>query len=187
MKPITTGLAGTIVHALFMYFKTRTGLLPSFQPYQSFQSALSHWVGTNVPAIVPWAITFLNGMAILGFLFGRIKRLLPGKSGAGITDNNQQDMGRSRGGLTTRFTRWWTPMACRSISPSRRVKRMTIGCVRLSSAPCFRKRCCSRIADTTRTGSGSLRAKREHGRTFRQNGTARNQSALALTCIARAT
>jgi transposase len=45
-----------------------------------------------------------------------------------------------------------TPMACRSISLSRRVRRMTIGCVRLSSAPCFHKRCCSRIADTMQTG-----------------------------------
>jgi transposase len=36
--------------------------------------------------------------------------------GACIADNNHQDMGRSRGGLTSRFTRWWTPMACRSIS-----------------------------------------------------------------------
>ena len=39
-------------------------------------------------------------------------------------------------------------MVCRSISPSRQVRRMTIGCVRLFSAPCFRKGCYSRIADT---------------------------------------
>ena len=82
-KSIIAGLAGTTVHALFMYFKARSGLLPSFQPYQSFQIALSHWVGANVPAIVPWALTFLNGATILGFLFGRINRLLPGKTGAG--------------------------------------------------------------------------------------------------------
>jgi hypothetical protein len=82
-KSVIAGLAGTTVHALFMYFKARTGLLPSFQPYQSFQIALSQWVGANVPAIVPRALSFLNGMAILGFLFGRINRLLPGKTGAG--------------------------------------------------------------------------------------------------------
>ena len=46
-------------------------------------------------------------------------------------------------------------MACRSISPSRRVRRTTIGCVRFFSAHCFQKPCCSRIADTTQTGSGA--------------------------------
>jgi len=81
-KSVIAGSAGTIVHFLFMHLKSWTGLLPSFQPYQSFQVALSHWVGTNVPAIVPWALSFLNGMAILGFLFARINRLLPGRNGA---------------------------------------------------------------------------------------------------------
>ncbi len=81
-KSIIAGLAGTIVHFLFMHLKSWTGLLPSFQPYQSFQVALSHWVGANVPAIVPWALSFLNGMTILGFLFARINGLLPGRNGA---------------------------------------------------------------------------------------------------------
>ena len=49
--------------------------------YHSFQTALSYWVGANVPAIVPWALSFLNGMAILGFLFGRINGWLPGGNG----------------------------------------------------------------------------------------------------------
>jgi transposase len=42
------------------------------------------------------------------------------------------------------------------ISPSRRVRRTTIGCGRFFSAHCFQRRCYSRIADTMRTGSGSL-------------------------------
>jgi hypothetical protein len=32
--------------------------------------------------IVPWLLSFLNGMTILGFLFARLKRLLPGRTGA---------------------------------------------------------------------------------------------------------
>jgi len=80
-KSAIAGLSGAIVHALFMYLKARTGLLPAFQPYHSFQIALSDWTGTNIPAIVPWVLSFLNAMAILGFLFGRINRLLPGRSG----------------------------------------------------------------------------------------------------------
>ena len=80
-KSIVAGTAGTIVHFLFMYSKAHTGLLPAFQPYQSFQAALSRLVGTDVPAFVPWALSFLNGMTILGFLFARTFQLLPGRSG----------------------------------------------------------------------------------------------------------
>jgi len=65
-----------------MYFKSRIGLFPEFQPYRSFQAALSRSVGSNVPAIVPWALSFVNGMTILGFLYARINRLLPGRTGA---------------------------------------------------------------------------------------------------------
>jgi len=81
-KSVIAGSAGTIVHFLFMHLKSWTGLLPSFQPYQSFQIALSNWAGTDVPGIVPWALSFLNGMTILGFLFARLNRLLPGRTGA---------------------------------------------------------------------------------------------------------
>jgi Family of unknown function (DUF6789) len=80
-KPLVAGLAGTLVHFFFMYFKSRAGLLPSFQPYHSLQQTLSQWVGTDVPVIVPWLLSFVNGMAILGFLFGRINGLLPGRNG----------------------------------------------------------------------------------------------------------
>jgi hypothetical protein len=69
------------VHFLFMYFKTRAGILPSFQPYHTLQLTLNRWVGTEVPAFVPWALSFVNGMAILGFLFARIYQLLPGRNG----------------------------------------------------------------------------------------------------------
>ena len=45
-KPIIAGLSGTIVHFVFMYLKSRIGLLPSFQPYHSFQTTLSAVIGT---------------------------------------------------------------------------------------------------------------------------------------------
>lgn len=82
LRSIIAGLAGSIVHFFFMHLKTEMGLLPEFQPYQSFQAALSRWTGADVPMIVPWALSFLNGMTILGFLFARVVRLLPGRSGA---------------------------------------------------------------------------------------------------------
>lgn len=41
------------------------------------------------------------------------------------------------------------------------------------------------IVDTTRTGSESLPASKEHGRTFRRNEIAKTRSASARICIAR--
>jgi hypothetical protein len=52
-----------------------------FNRIKASKAALSHWVGTNVPAAVPWLLSFLNGMTILGFLFARLNRLLPGRTG----------------------------------------------------------------------------------------------------------
>jgi transposase len=76
-------------------------------------------------------------------------------------------------------------MACRSISPSRRVRRTTIGCVRFFSAHCFHKRCYSRIADTTQAGSGSLPASKARGPIFHRSAIAKTLSASARICTAR--
>ena len=54
--------------------------------------------------------------------------------GACIADNNHQDMGRSRGGLTSKMHAVVTAMACRSISRWRLARRMTTGCAQCSSA-----------------------------------------------------
>jgi hypothetical protein len=82
LRSLIAGFCGALVHFAFMHLKSQLGLLPDFQPYQSFQMALSRWVGRDVPAIVPLVLSFLNGMTLLGFLFGRIFRLLPGRTGA---------------------------------------------------------------------------------------------------------
>jgi hypothetical protein len=65
-----------------MYLKARTGVLPSFQPYEDLQRALSHLFSGTIHPSLPWALSFLNGAVVLGFLFGRTYRLLPGQSGA---------------------------------------------------------------------------------------------------------
>ena len=65
-----------------MYLKARVGLLPAFQPYASLQAALSDVTGGEVPAIVPWVLSFLNGATVLGFGFGRLYLHLPGRTGA---------------------------------------------------------------------------------------------------------
>jgi uncharacterized protein DUF6789 len=79
---MVAGLCGTLAHSGLMYFKSRTGLLAGFQPYASLQTTIRSLTGTNVPSIVPWALSFLNGMTVLGLMFGRLFRLLPGSNGA---------------------------------------------------------------------------------------------------------
>ena len=81
-KSAVAGLCGSLAHLLLMYFKSKSGLLPSFQPYQSLQLALSQWTGSNVNPLVPWALSFLNGLTIVGFVFGRSYSRLPGSNGA---------------------------------------------------------------------------------------------------------
>ena len=89
--------------------------------------------------------------------------------GACIADNNHQDMGSSRGGLTSKIHAVvdtnGLPVHL-AITPGEAHDNRLCS---VFSAPCFHKRCYSRIVDTTRTGSGSLPSSKEHGRTFRRN------------------
>ena len=77
-KSAIAGLCGSVAHFLLLYFKSVTGILPGFQPYHSLQSVLSAWTGGNVNPLVPWALSFLNGLTIVGFAFGRSYSHLPG-------------------------------------------------------------------------------------------------------------
>jgi transposase len=107
--------------------------------------------------------------------------------GACIADNNQQDMGRSRGGLTSKIHAVvdtnGLPVHLALTPGEVHDNRL----VWFSSARCCHRRCYSRIVDTTRTGSGRLPASKEHGRTFRRNEIVKTLSASARICIARAT
>jgi hypothetical protein len=76
------GLCGSAAHTGLMFLKFKMGWLPSFQPYHDLQQALSQLVGSSVHPLIPWALSFLNGAVLLGFLFGRSYRWLPGEGGA---------------------------------------------------------------------------------------------------------
>lgn len=80
-KSLVAGLCGIIAHTLIVFIKVRVGWLPSFQPYQALQSTLGRFFSESVPPIVPWIISYLNGITIVGLLFGSSYRLLPGKHG----------------------------------------------------------------------------------------------------------
>jgi uncharacterized protein DUF6789 len=81
-KSVAAGLCGSAAHTSLMFLKSRMGWLPSFHPYEDLQQALNHLVGGSVDPLVPWALSFLNGAVVLGIVFGRSYRLLPGRSGA---------------------------------------------------------------------------------------------------------
>jgi hypothetical protein len=81
-KSFAAGLCGSAAHTGLMLLKSRMGWLPSFHPYEDLQQALSQLVGGSVHPLVPWALSFLNGAVVLGIVFGRSYRLLPGRSGA---------------------------------------------------------------------------------------------------------
>ena len=61
--------------------KSYFGLLPTFQPYTDLQQTLTSFIGRDVHPAVPWALSFFNGAIVLGYLFGRMYALLPGRSG----------------------------------------------------------------------------------------------------------
>jgi hypothetical protein len=81
-KSFAAGLCGSAAHTGLMLLKSRMGWLPSFHPYEDLQQALSQLVGGSVDPLVPWALSFLNGAVVLGMVFGRSYRLLPGRGGA---------------------------------------------------------------------------------------------------------
>jgi hypothetical protein len=81
-KSMVAGLCGSIAHSLLMLFKQQSGILPAFQPYDSLQAVLAEVTGRNVPAFVPWVLSFLNGSTLVGFAFGYAYPVLPGGSGA---------------------------------------------------------------------------------------------------------
>lgn len=81
-KSIVAGACGAAAHSSLMLFKSQMGLLPSFQPYESLQNALHRLIGADVHPAVLWLLSFVSGATLVGFLFARIYRLLPGSGGA---------------------------------------------------------------------------------------------------------
>lgn len=81
-RALVAGLCGSAAHSCLMFLKSSTGFLPSFQPYADLQRLLSSLVGTSVHPLLTWALSFLNAAVVLGFVFGRIYTVLPGRTGA---------------------------------------------------------------------------------------------------------
>ena len=80
-KSIAAGLCGSAAHSGLMALKSWAGILPSFQPYSDLQALLTSVAGSSVNPFVPWLLSYFNGSVVLGFLFGRFYRRLPGGTG----------------------------------------------------------------------------------------------------------
>lgn len=79
-KSIAAGFSGAAAHTLLMLLKSWSGILPSFQPYESLQNRIGNLVGADVHPIVPFILSFVSGATVVGFLFGRTYPLLPGET-----------------------------------------------------------------------------------------------------------
>jgi hypothetical protein len=80
-KSAISGLSGSTASTALMYLKAKAGILPSFQPYESFQMAAGYLIGHAVHPKVLWLISFFNGSTAVGLVFGYLYRYLPGGSG----------------------------------------------------------------------------------------------------------
>ncbi len=79
LKSFLAGLAGTLAQMILSFLKVRLGILPEFQPYEHFQRALQAATGAAVSPWLTYALTFVNGALIWGFVFARIYTHLPGR------------------------------------------------------------------------------------------------------------
>jgi hypothetical protein len=81
-RAVAAGLCGSAAHSALMALKSWAGWLPGFQPYKDLQALLTGLAGTSVNPLVPWLLSYFNGAVVLGFLFGRLYRRIPGANGA---------------------------------------------------------------------------------------------------------
>jgi uncharacterized membrane protein len=80
LKSFLAGFAGTLAQMTLSFLKVRLGVLPEFQPYEHFQRALKTLTGASVSPWLAYALTFVNGALIWGFIFARLYRRLPGRT-----------------------------------------------------------------------------------------------------------
>jgi hypothetical protein len=81
-RPVAAGFCGNLVHSGLMALKSWAHWLPGFDPYKDLQASLAVMVGTSVPAVVPWLLSYFNGAIVLGLIYKLIYRSIPGSNGA---------------------------------------------------------------------------------------------------------
>lgn len=81
-KSIAAGLLAGLVPSALMFLKSWLGLLPDFHPYDDWQRLLRDLFGATLHPALFWVVSLANAAALLGFVFGRVHAVLPGRSGA---------------------------------------------------------------------------------------------------------
>jgi len=81
-KSAISGLSGSVASTALMYFKSRAGILPSFQPSENFRLAAGYLIGEDIQPEALWLMSYLNGSTAIGLVFAHLYRYLPGSSGA---------------------------------------------------------------------------------------------------------
>jgi len=74
------GLCGSAAHSVLMAVKSWSGVLPGFEPYNDLQALLASMAGGSIHPVIPWALSYFNGSVVLGFLFNRLHRHIPGRT-----------------------------------------------------------------------------------------------------------
>lgn len=64
-----------------MYLKAKAEILPSFQPYEHFQSAAGKLVGHDFHPDLFRVASLLNGSTVVGLIFSYLYPYLPGRCG----------------------------------------------------------------------------------------------------------
>jgi len=73
LASVLAGMGATTVHLALMALKRYFSVLPELDPYADMQRLLS---GTL--QFPEWLLAYVNGGLILGFIFGKVWRFLPG-------------------------------------------------------------------------------------------------------------
>jgi hypothetical protein len=73
---LLAGLAGLTVHLVLMTAKDSFGILPEFQPYRDLQALLDGLL----PGTLGWAVPYVTGALIWGFVYARLHAFLPGRT-----------------------------------------------------------------------------------------------------------
>jgi hypothetical protein len=78
---LLAGLSGTLAHLALMSAKTAFNIMPDFQPYEALQATMSTLAGRELHPLFLWSLSWLNGALLVGFVFARVWRHVPGRNG----------------------------------------------------------------------------------------------------------